>query len=92
MPLFIIFFIIVPQQRAVHKAVLLRIRKRKGVVEMTNELVKKYIGKKCMISTGSFGTSVKGVIIGVNENWIEVETKKGNELINAEFIQSIKIM
>ncbi len=28
---------------------------------------------------------------GVNENWIEVETKKGKELINAEFIQSIKI-
>jgi len=33
----------------------------------------------------------KGKIINVNENWIEVETKKGIELINAEFVQSIKI-
>lgn len=92
MSLFIIFFIIVPQQRAVQKAVLLRIRKRKGVVEMSNELIKKYIGKNCHINSGSFGINVKGKIIDVNENWIEVETKKGKELINAEFIQSIKII
>ncbi|MGH4137555.1 DUF6897 domain-containing protein [Clostridium sp.] len=58
---------------------------------MTNEVIKKYIGKKCRISTGSFGTNAIGTIIDVNENWIEVQTKKGNELINAEFIQSIKI-
>lgn len=58
---------------------------------MTNELIKKYIGKTCNISTGSFGTNVIGKIIDVNDNWIEVETKKGKELINAEFIQSIKI-
>ncbi|NPV44558.1 MAG: hypothetical protein HPY70_11400 [Firmicutes bacterium] len=58
---------------------------------MTNEVIKKYIGKICKISTGSFGTNVVGKIIDVNENWLEVETKKGNELINADFIQSIKV-
>lgn len=58
---------------------------------MTNELIKKYMGKKCRISTGSLGSTVIGKIIDVNENWIEIETKKGSELINAEFIQSIKI-
>jgi len=59
---------------------------------MTNELIKKYIGKNCRISTGSFGTNSVGKIIEVNENWIEVETKKGVEIINAEFIQSIKVL
>ncbi len=92
MPLFVIFFIIIPQQRTAQKIVLLRIRKRKGVVTMINELVKKYIGNNCQISTGNFNNSVKGKIIDVNENWLEVETKKGKELINAEFIQSIKIL
>ncbi|KJF28198.1 hypothetical protein TZ02_04450 [Clostridium aceticum] len=58
---------------------------------MMNEVIKKYIGKSCKISTGSFGTTIVGKIIDVNENWIEVETKKGNELVNAEFIQNIKI-
>ena len=58
---------------------------------MTNELIKKYIGKTCVISTGNFNNSVTGELIEVNDNWLEVETKKGKELINAEFIQSIKI-
>ena len=92
MPLIIIFCIILPQQRAVQKLVLFKIRKRKGVVKMTNELVKKYIGKNCHISTGNFNNSVKGIIIDVNENWLEVETKQGNQLINTDFIQSIKII
>ena len=91
MPLFIIFFIILPQQREMKKSIILKRKKRKGLIIMTNEVIKKYIGKTCRISTGSFGTNVIGKIIDVNENWIEIETKKGNELINAEFIQSIKI-
>jgi len=37
MPLFILFFVILPQQRAVQKAVILKIKKRKGVIIMTNE-------------------------------------------------------
>ena len=90
-PLFIIFFIVLPQQREMQKPTILKIRKRKELIIMTNEVIKKYIGKTCKISTGSFGTNVIGKIIDVNENWIEVETKKGNELINADYIQSIKI-
>ncbi|MDR7870777.1 MAG: hypothetical protein RIN55_07970 [Tissierellaceae bacterium] len=58
---------------------------------MTNDVIKKYVGRDCRISTGSFGTNVVGKIIDVNENWIEVETKKGIEIINAEFVQSIKV-
>jgi hypothetical protein len=91
MPLFIILFIALPQQRQMQKSVIIKCKKRKGLIFMTNEVIKKYIGKNCRISTGSFGTNVMGKIIDVNENWIEVETKKGNELINAEFIQSIKM-
>lgn len=91
MPLFIFLFVILPQQNAERKAVFLKIRKRKGAAIMTNEVIKKYIGKECQISTGTFGTNVIGKIVDVSENWVEVETKKGNELINAEFIQSIKI-
>ena len=73
------------------KSTILKIKKRKGLIIMTNEVIKKYIGNTCKISTGSFGREAIGKIIDVNENWIEVETKKGKELINADFIQSIKI-
>lgn len=90
MPMFILFFVILPQQWDMKKTIIKRIKK-KGDKIMTNDVIKKYIGKDCKISTGSFGTNVAGKIINVNENWIEVETKKGVEIINAEFVQSIKI-
>ena len=59
---------------------------------MTNELLKKYIERTCQISSGSFGTNIIGKIIDVNENWVEIQTKKGIELVNAEFIQNIKLV
>lgn len=92
MPLFILLFVIIPHQREIQRALRIRIRKRKGERSMTNEIIKKYIGKTCRISTGPFGTNVAGEITEVNENWIEVKTKKGNELVNAEYVQSIKAM
>jgi len=90
-PLYLIIFIIIPQKRQIEKAILLKVKKRKGVLRMTNEVLRKYIGNECKISTGSLGTTVVGEILDVNENWLEVETKKGKELINADFIQSIKV-
>jgi len=63
MPLFIIFLIILPQQRAAQQAVLLRIRKRKGVVKMTNELIKKYLGKNCQILQGILTIASKGKLL-----------------------------
>lgn len=90
MPIFILLFVILPQQRAAQKAAIFKRKKRKGGKIMANEVIKKYIGKKCVISTGTFGTNVVGTIIDVNENWIEVETKKGSEIINSEFVQTIK--
>ena len=92
LPFFIIFLIVLPQQHEIQKLRILRRKKRKGLIIMTNELIKKYIGKICKISTGPYGNNTTGKIIDVNENWIEIETKKGNQLINAEFIQSIKMM
>lgn len=90
-PIFILIFVILPQERNIQKLIIKKIKNRKGLTIMTNEILKKYIGKDCKISTGALGTNVAGKIIDINENWIEVETKKGVEVINAEFIQSIKI-
>lgn len=91
LPLFILLFVFLPQIRNIQKLVLRKIKKKKGWVNVTNEVIKKFINKNCKISAGSFGINVVGKIIDVKENWIEVETKKGTELINADFIQSIKI-
>jgi len=91
MPIFILFFVILPQQQLIQKSIIKKKKNKRGLITMTNEVIKKYIGKNCRLSTGSFGTNVVGKIIEVNENWIEIQTKKGIEIINAEFVQSIKI-
>lgn len=89
LPLFVILLVIIPNQNSIRN---LKIKKNRGEIIMTNELVKKYIGQNCMISNGSFGYNVIGNILEVNENWVEVETKKGVELINIEYVQNIKIV
>jgi len=90
--MYLIFIIIfVTTQNEIVNFIIGKTRKKKGGFKMTNELIKALIGKKCKISTGSYGASVNGIIIEVNENWIEVETKKGLELVNTEFVQSLKI-
>jgi ferredoxin-fold anticodon binding domain-containing protein len=64
------------------------IRKRRHAT-MTNELIRKYIGKQCIVSTGSFGTVAVGQIVAVEDNWIEVITKKGSQLLNSDFVTNI---
>lgn len=91
LPIFVTLYIVLPQQYAVFRIGTLNSFKRKDGSFMTNELLKKYLGENCIISTGTFGIRVEGKITDVNENWIEVETKKGNELINSQFIQNVKI-
>ncbi len=91
LPIFILFVIIIPMQYTAQKAHFLRYTKKKGR-KMTNEIIKKYIGSKVRLSTGSYGINVEGKITGLTENWLEVETKKGTELINCEYIQNIKIL
>lgn len=56
---------------------------------MTNELLKKYIGVRCVVSTGSFGSSVTGEITALEDNWIEVTTNKGPQLLNIDYITNI---
>lgn len=55
-----------------------------------SELIKKYIGIECIISSGSMDGSIKGKILTVMDNWIEVETKKGLQIINTDYIYHIK--
>ena len=93
LPLFVLFVIILPQQYAINinKNMISKHRK-KGGFKLTNEIIKKYIGKNVRLSTGSYGINVEGTITEVNENWIEIKTKKGTELINSEYLQNIKIL
>lgn len=86
LPLFIIFCIEIPRQRRIIK---ISNKRKRGKMIMSNELVKKYIGKTCIVSTGSLGTTVKGQITAVEDNWIEVNSRKGPQILNLDYITNI---
>lgn len=91
LPLFIAIIAYI-QQNEYRKIMIIKHNKRRGLIFMTNELLSKHIGKRCKISTGSYGSTVTGRILEIKDNWMEVETYKGLELINAEFVQNVKVM
>lgn len=95
-PLYVLFFIIFPEEEKNRNLKKLSIKRRiKKIIKkgknMNNEILKKYIGKSVTISFGSYGTNITGKINDIKENWLELESKKGVEIINVEFIQNIKI-
>lgn len=56
-----------------------------------NEVINRYIGKECLVYISSTSASaVVGEIISVNENWVIVKTKEGEETINLDYIVRIK--
>lgn len=59
---------------------------------MTNEMIEKLTGKDCWIFCFESNANVQGKITNIKDNWIEVETKKGIELVNAEFVAKFKIL
>jgi putative transposon-encoded protein len=86
LPLFIVFIVIIPQQ---HKLIVMRnIRRKIGGSSMINDLVKKYMGKNCFVLVVS-GSGAQGTITAMEDNWIEVSTKKGTKLLNADYITNI---
>ena len=55
---------------------------------MTNELVKRFIGKK--VALYSDNCNPTGTVVGVEENWVCLETKNGDEkLFNLDYIYRI---
>lgn len=95
---FIIFFMLIvifisARESNILATIALRRKKKGRNRQNMNELVLKYIGKKCIISTmsNSLGGSVTGIIKSVNDSWLEVEAQNGQtEIINSEYIIRIK--
>lgn len=92
LPIFIVIFVMRPN--SLKRMFLVRkLKKNRGENKMTNELIKSCIGKTCNISTGSFGASYTKVeVIEVVDNWIKVQAKGKTDLVNIDFVQTIKVL
>ena len=91
-PIFIIFFVIIPLNNRKLAFIFRLKKKKKGSITMSNAMIENLIGKEVTISTGSIGSSYdKLIVIEVVDNWMKVEKKGKVDLINIDFIQGIKI-
>jgi len=59
---------------------------------LTDPIIEKYTGVSCVITRDALGTDLEGKLVDASENWVEIETKRGIELINKEVVQNIKIV
>lgn len=76
----------------VGKARMLKNRLGRGSV-MSNEMLLGMIGKSYVFITGAFGTnSVRGEVLRVKDNWVEVRTSRGVRLVNTDFVVEIREM
>lgn len=56
-----------------------------------NDVFNRYIGKDCIIYTSSSSLSaIECSVISVNDNWLCIKTRDGEEVINFDYIVRIK--
>ncbi len=63
-------------------------RERSTDIGMVN-MIKELVGQRCMLTTGT-DRVYKGVIMELEENWIKVDTGKTDEMVNVDYLVSIK--
>lgn len=55
------------------------------------EIFNKYIGKDCIVYTSNSSSSaIECNILSVEDNWLSIKTRDGEEVINFDYIVRIK--
>ncbi len=86
--LFVIIFATQRNEKCLSQRIIKKIKK-KGRVRM-NEVINRYIGKDCLIYLSLSSSVIECQVISVNDNWVIVKTKDGDETINLDYIVRIK--
>ncbi|MBQ4626994.1 MAG: hypothetical protein IJB45_07085 [Clostridia bacterium] len=88
--LWIIIFIILRSEKNQNIRRIIKKRKKRGITDM-NDIFMRYVGKDCLVYVSNTSSSVLECnVTSVNENWLSVKTKDGDEIINIDYIIRIK--
>jgi hypothetical protein len=65
--------------------------KRKEEKRLMFESIKVFLGEDCSVTTmNSLNGLLKGTITAVEDGWITVESKSGTEMVNLDYVVSIR--
>lgn len=68
----------------------LKNKKKRRLAPMSNEILKKFIGKKCSIMSYNSGFGETVTVDDVSENWVSVTVKDGSvKAMNIDYIISV---
>lgn len=88
--LFIIIFVILREDKKQNIRRIIKKRKKRGTFDMS-DIFNKYIGKDCIVYTSNSNLSaIECNVTGVNDNWLCIKTKDGEEVINLDYIVRVK--
>ena len=89
---FILIFVVlitIQERNNLLRLIIRRKKQRRGNLSM-NEIIKNYIGKDCVIYLSNSSSVITGCLISLNDNWITVKTKDGDEILNIDYIVRLK--
>lgn len=88
LPIWISIIVNLNNKKELQKSIIFRLKKKREGIRMSNEVIKNFIGKDCIIST--FQTQVTGVIESIEDNWVIIRVGEQIEIVNIDYISRIR--
>ncbi len=84
----VLFLVLEEEQRKRRIVRRMQNRKKRGRFSTMRQLIERFLGKEVVIS--SIIGSVRGVLCELSDNAVAVETKGGTQVVNIDYIYSVK--
>jgi len=88
LPIWIIIIVNLNNNKELQKSIIFKLKKKREGQRMSNEVIKNFIGKDCIMST--FQTQITGVIESIEDNWVIIRVGEQIEIINIDYISRIR--
>ena len=87
--IFLLFFVLWQQRQQQNQAAATRMQRKKGGRKTMSAMVETYIGKDCIVYTLN-NAQICGIIRDVQDGWLRIETEKGSDVINLDYIIRVR--
>lgn len=88
--IFIVLFIILREENNRNIRRIIKKRKKRGITAMS-DIFNRYVGKDCLVYVSNGSSNViECNVTGVNDNWLCIRTRDGDEVINLDYIVRVK--
>ena len=88
LPIWISIIVTLNNKKELQKSIIYKLKKKREGQRMSNEVIKNFIGKDCIITT--FQTQITGVLESIEENWVILRVGERVEIVNIDYISRIR--